>query len=399
MAQVFISYSRKDLPFVEHLAADLKEAGLDVWYDVSRLGGGSRWRIEIENALKNSQYVIVVLSPDSVTSEWVEREILFASNLKRKIIPLMYRHCDLPLNYVNLNYIDVRGENYSKNLDALLMALDLDVTSSVYPSPGFEKSSPDKSRTKYAALIGVGVIIVFALIVSPFIKAVLTPEPSPTASMETTQAPPASMPTSMTLETNPSPSETIQSTVESSPTEIPGVEGMVLIPEGIFTMGDNNRDIMEGPAHSVYLDAYYIDQYEVTNKQYMDCVDEGECDWPANISSETRPSYYGNPEFEDFPVLYVSWDMARAYCTWRGARLPTEAEWEKAARGMDSRTYPWGEADVDCSRANYNVCGGDTVGGKFREWKKPLWCLRPGWQCMGVGGGLVSGKLLCHAWQ
>jgi formylglycine-generating enzyme required for sulfatase activity len=372
MAQVFISYSRKDLPFVEHLAADLKEAGLDVWYDVSRLGGGSRWRIEIENALKKSQYVIVVLSPDSVTSEWVEREILFASNLKRKIIPLMYRQCDLPLNYVNLNYIDVRGENYAQNFNALLMALDLDATSSILPSPLPKKSSPDKSRTGYAALIGVGVLIVFALIFSLFIKAIFTPEPSPTVSMETTQAPLPSIPASMTLETNPPPSETLQSTVPSSSTEIPGVEGMVLVPEGIFTMGDNTRDIMEGPAHSVHLDAYYIDRYEVTNKQFMDCVDEGECDWPANISSKTRPSYYGNPEFDDFPVIYVSWDMARAFCTWRGARLPTEAEWEKAARGSDSRAYPWGRADVDCSRANYSVCGGDTVEvGSYESGKSP----------------------------
>src|SRR6185436_8672478 len=105
MAQVFISYSRKDLSFVDKLAADLKNAGVDVWYDVSGIGGGSRWRSEIENALRSSQYVIVVLSPDAVTSEWVEREILFSSNLKRKIIPLMYRLCELPLNYVNLNYI------------------------------------------------------------------------------------------------------------------------------------------------------------------------------------------------------------------------------------------------------------------------------------------------------
>ena len=125
MAQVFISYSRKDLSFVSQLAMDLKNAGFDVWYDVSGLGGGSRWRREIENALRRSQFVLVVLSPDSITSEWVEREFLFASNLRRKIVPLMYRACELPLNYVDMNYIDVQGENYRPNFEKLLQALDI----------------------------------------------------------------------------------------------------------------------------------------------------------------------------------------------------------------------------------------------------------------------------------
>ena len=97
MTQIFISYSRRDLGFVEQLASDLKEAGLDVWYDLSDLVGGTRWRIEIENAIRISQHVVMVLSPDSVGSEWVEREYLFANNLKKNIVPILYRPCDLPL--------------------------------------------------------------------------------------------------------------------------------------------------------------------------------------------------------------------------------------------------------------------------------------------------------------
>ena len=368
MTQDFISYSRKDLAFVEQLADDLKKDGFDVWYDVSGIGGGARWRIEIENALRESQYVLIVLSPESVTSEWVEREFLFASNLKRKIVPLMYRRCDLPLSYVNLNYIDVRGGQYARNFDSILKALDHDAVS---PTISPIKSKTDffaKSRTRYMALIGGGVIIVVALFAFPFFRAILTPESSPAIPTETMQTPPGPIP----ADPKPSPSEALESTGTSSPTVISGIEGMVLVPEGIFTMGDNNRDVGEGPAHSVYLDAYYIDQYEVTNGQYMDCVDEKKCDWPSNIGSETRSSYYGDLEFDDFPVIYVSWDMARAFCTWRGARLPTEAEWEKAARGVDSRAYPWGETDVDCSRANYTACGGDTVEvGSYESGKSP----------------------------
>lgn len=123
MTQVFISYSRRDLSFVERLVGDLRDAGYQAWYDLSGLEGGSRWGTEIQNAIQSSQYVIAVLSPDSVTSEWVEREFLYASKLKLKIVPLFYRECDLPLNFLNLNYIDVRGRNYHQNFDNILDAL------------------------------------------------------------------------------------------------------------------------------------------------------------------------------------------------------------------------------------------------------------------------------------
>jgi hypothetical protein len=130
MTQVFISYSRKDLDFVEGLATDLKAAGLDVWYDLSGLDGGARWRIEIEKAIRASQYVIIVLSPDSIASEWVEEEILYAKNFGRKIVPLFYRQCDLPLGYQTRHYVDVQGTNYRRNFNEILQALDFFQTTS-----------------------------------------------------------------------------------------------------------------------------------------------------------------------------------------------------------------------------------------------------------------------------
>jgi formylglycine-generating enzyme required for sulfatase activity len=126
---------------------------------------------------------------------------------------------------------------------------------------------------------------------------------------------------------------------------------MRLVPSGEFAMGsDEIRD--EEPVHTVFLNAFYIDKYEVTNAQYKLCVNAGECQSPKDFSSNTRPSYFDNPEFDDYPVIYVDWNMARAYCEWRGGRLPTEVEWEKAARGTDGRTFPWGET-LDCEHANY----------------------------------------------
>lgn len=136
---------------------------------------------------------------------------------------------------------------------------------------------------------------------------------------------------------------------------------MVLVPAGEFIMGsDTSEDYYEKPQHTVYLDTFYIDKYEVTNALYKACVKAGVCDQLIDSSSPTRSSYYGNPEFDNYPVIYVSWDMAEAYCKWRGAQLPTEAQWEKAARGTDGRTYPWGEEEIDNTYANYGTYGGDT---------------------------------------
>jgi formylglycine-generating enzyme required for sulfatase activity len=132
---------------------------------------------------------------------------------------------------------------------------------------------------------------------------------------------------------------------------------LVKIPEGDFKMGSTRaKDPQtldeEVPRHIVYLDSYWIDQTEVTNKQYAMCVAFGVCSQPLNNFSSTRGSYYDNPQYADYPVIYVSWNQAGTYCPWAGRRLPTEAEWEKAARGPEGRIYPWGNT-FDGSLANY----------------------------------------------
>jgi formylglycine-generating enzyme required for sulfatase activity len=135
---------------------------------------------------------------------------------------------------------------------------------------------------------------------------------------------------------------------------------MVYVPEGEFLMGSDVGDSFEGPMHSVDLEAYWIDQTEVSNGMYALCVTAGKCDRPSNFSSLTRTSYYNDARFIDYPVVWVDWNDATAYCGWAGARLPTESEWEKAARGTDGRTYPYGEASPSCELVSYYSCNQDT---------------------------------------
>jgi eukaryotic-like serine/threonine-protein kinase len=130
---------------------------------------------------------------------------------------------------------------------------------------------------------------------------------------------------------------------------------MALIPAGEFQMGSDNGSDNEKPVHKVSLNAFYMDVYEVTNARYAECVSAGTCQSPTQSKSYTRSSYYGDSQYADYPVIYVTWEMAKNYCEWRGGRLPSEAQWEKAARGgLQGMDYPWGDESPVCEKGAQN---------------------------------------------
>lgn len=134
------------------------------------------------------------------------------------------------------------------------------------------------------------------------------------------------------------------------------LDGSVLIhiPAGEFIMGDNGFD---APIHTVNVDSYWIQQTKVTNRMYEQCVKAGVCAPPTQTLGGP---VFSNPEFASHPVVGVTWQQAQTYCNWIQGNLPTEAQWEKAARGLSGNPYPWGTGSPSCSLLNFSNCVGRT---------------------------------------
>ncbi|MBN8580334.1 MAG: SUMF1/EgtB/PvdO family nonheme iron enzyme [Anaerolineae bacterium] len=203
-------------------------------------------------------------------------------------------------------------------------------------------------------------------------------QPAPTTLPEATAIPSStSAPATQTATATVEISSTATPTAAPTNIRISAKDGMtqLYIPAGTFTMGgmDVYRENDEQPAHEVTLNAFWMDQVEVTNGMYGLCVQAGICRPPVEVRSDNREEYFGNPEFNDYPVVFVTWYDADVYCTWSGRRLPTEAEWEYAARGNDKRNYPWGDELPNEYTANFmNLVGDTTRVGSYAEGASPF---------------------------
>ena len=190
------------------------------------------------------------------------------------------------------------------------------------------------------------------------------------------------LPTAFPTNTPPAinPTAEVNAGGEAGSERVSSVDGMpeVYIPDGSFRMGglDVDAQIDETPAHNVTLKGFWMDKLEVTNAMYALCVQAGACEPPQFFKSGTRDSYFNNAEFDDYPVVYVTWAQADNYCKWTGRRLPTEAEWERAARGDDLRNFPWGDELPNAYNSNsLNIVGDTSRVGSYAEGASPFGAL------------------------
>lgn len=389
MAHIFISYSHKDTEYAHELADNLQNMGFEVWID-ERLDYGSQWPQELQTRLDTCSAFILIMSPRSYASEWVQSELQRARRKMKPIFPLLLEGDEPWLSVESTQYYDVRGgvDPDAKFYSALknVMATTPAARTLQFPKGSVRTSLiKDSSQLNIRLIAGItGVLLVFVVGYAALrIRSAQEPDMEPTRQESETSEPVSSELTSVP-NLNPT----------TEPTEAPQTanttgDDMVLVPAGEFMMGRNAKDevtacsenfesdcqlswfLDEEPVHQVNIDAFYIDKYEVTNALYRECEKEGVCDPPKLTASNTHPDYYSNPEFDHYPVINVNWNQAKAYCEWSDARLPTEAEWEKAARGTDDRMYPWGD-QLDDTFANYHWHVEDTTAvGSYENGKSP----------------------------
>ena len=395
--KVFLCHASGDKPTVRDLYHRLRADGIDPWFAEEKLLAGQDWQLEIPKAVRSSDAVIICLSRKAITKAgYVQKEIKYALDVADKqpegaifLIPLRLEECEVPKRLRRWQWVNLFQE---KGYERLLRALR---ERAEHPQsiPLREQSQAATTRQKRVELPTLGrrvlprpprrlwvrpawlrpavgggaallVVIGIAVAVVPRLIGALLPSTTtarPTEIPTSTSAPPTATPrptdTRVPLTTAPPPTE-VSTPVRRPPAEADigdtwtrPADGMVMVyvPAGEFLMGSSDADVLaeddEKPQHIVYLDAFWIDRTEVTNAQYRKCVEAGACQEPGCWDDESF-----NADHQ--PVVCVSWDDARTYAAWAGGRLPTEAEWEKAARGTDGYIYPWGD-EFDGTRLNY----------------------------------------------
>jgi formylglycine-generating enzyme required for sulfatase activity len=293
--KIFLSYASEDRSIAEELSLALAQQGHDVFFDREDLPAGDEFHSRIRRAIERSDLVVFLISAHafdqgSYTINEVEIAEKTWPRAAGRVLPVLLRPTDLsqlPSYLKSVTLLQTQGNVTAMVVDAVNR---------------IARARRRAWLTKVAAMAGA--LAVLAVAITMYIS-------------------------------NRAPAD-----------ETVGKDGAaaVRIPEGVFTMGDDEHE----PRREIYTDAFYIDQFEVTVGRYAKFL--------KSTGSINPPEDWEEVDVHraaELPVVGVNWHDAQAYCRWAGKRLPTDAEWEKAARGTDARLYPWGDQSPDLDRANF----------------------------------------------
>jgi formylglycine-generating enzyme required for sulfatase activity len=391
-AEVVVCYSSKDREKVMSFVARLRSMGVSVWIDYGGIDGALLWGQEIVENIEEARVLIFMASKSSVVSDNVVREVTLASENKKHILPLHLEPVKIPRSLkwqlAGIQHIELfRGDNES-NFRAIarsLKRLGVKIEESVEPT----KAPEPQATVETDASPHVSIVVEHERRSDDLKPPLEIDYGGPNAlsarpTMKGPSAPPlASRPERLGIDNDEAPAHrhtrkrtmviagvafisTVavvlivwfargsqtqkQASTESQPSPIsqPTKQtqdkpqppaGMVYVPGGTFMMGRNGKDVAESPAHQITVAPFYIDLREVTNEDYEKFVQATSHRAPMTWTDEVYPLNAARK-----PVTGVTWDDANAYAAWAKKRLPTEEEWEFAARGTEGRLYPWGNA-------------------------------------------------------
>lgn len=423
---VFLSYSRKDDGAMRQVQETMRAAGLSVWTDEGLEPGTVGWQNEISEALRQARIVVVLLSPNSNVSTWVNNEIGYAQTIRKRIVPVLIAGDEataIPINLINAQWVDGRS-GLTAVITAQLLPLvpvgQSQVTAASWsmPSASMPDASPPRvgkntsARMQYRGVVltAAAALLVGALIYYVAERIVYPTQPSPEATPANSAripsaadklvAPPQTAttndaPTAATVRgadwPMPNRTEVAQSSVsvpdalQASNAYSPSESGLTAANTGLrpAPRAGDVRDFAgvpfvyvaagpflmgSDPQHDPVSQADEEPQHTVTLPGFWIMRTEvtnaqySRC-VAARACVPPENDYWRDSSHAEHPVVNVDWNHASAYAEWAGGRLPTEAEWEKACRGTNGIRYPWGDQGPQSNMANFdNDRGTEPVG-------------------------------------
>lgn len=376
MPRIFISYSRTDETFARRLATSLSNMGADIWIDVEDIPAGMKWSSAIQQGLDSGDLLIVIISPESMSSRNVEDEWQYYLDNGKPVLPVLLKPAKIHFQLNRLQYIDFHRQAYDPALHQLYAELRgkgvylnpnmADPAAAYRPPPHqFPQTTAPTSRPRRRvpliavgvvgalglALLGVVVVLAVLASMNPNLANPPVPTEPPNVAVDPTHTAPAAPTTAPTdAAIPPGLGSPVTRNADWTPIsrDISGIP-MVLVPAGCFTMGSSDAQIsIEHDLCHTVLDTCTLADDEQPQTQI--CFEQPFWIGRTEVTNGIVGSY-GAFSGDNLPRTNFTAEEAQAFCETRGMRLPTEAEWEYAARGPDGLIFPWGN-NFDGSRLN-----------------------------------------------